>query len=112
VVLAGGYFSGFSMYLQQGRPKFTYAKIDNQRPEPESRRSMETAGANDFILALLGMKDPPAVSHLHSAKIKSAVRLSPSSVSHWLRVQKLSIHSTLNLFSISTSKTAYLFGRL
>jgi hypothetical protein len=46
---------------------------------------MGTAGANDFILALVGMKDSPAISHLRSAKIKSVVRLSPSSVSYWLR---------------------------
>jgi len=58
---------------------------------------MGTAGANDFILALVGMKDPSAVSHLRSAKIKSAVRLSPSSVSYWLRAAE-----TLDSFDIES----------
>lgn len=40
IVAAGGYFAGFSLYVQQGRPKFTYNYFGSKYTTLESKQSL------------------------------------------------------------------------
>ena len=46
IVAAGGYFAGFSLYLQQGRPKFTYNYFGSKYTTLEGKEALVPGNAS------------------------------------------------------------------